>query len=144
MLKLKKKSVAKRLNCISVTYHILYREQSVNVQDIPPPVVRTRCMIADHNGVVEHGVVVKPTCVQLCDRQYEQVGWCQPTTWLSMHALMLGIIISSQSVINIYIYTYIQTYIHTYIHTYLHTCEGRSESKERLRIQPVQLLHCTR
>jgi len=40
--------------------------------------------------------VVKPACVQLCDCQYEQVGWCQPTTWFSMYALVLGIMISER------------------------------------------------
>jgi hypothetical protein len=63
-----------------LTYHILDWEQSVDIEDVPPPVVWAGSLVADHNGVVEHGVVIKPPCIELCYCQYEEIGRGQPET----------------------------------------------------------------
>jgi len=63
-----------------LTYHILDWEQRVDVKRVSPPVLWASSVIADHDWVAEHGVVVKPPRVNLCDGQYEQVRWGQPVT----------------------------------------------------------------
>ena len=63
----------------SVTHHVLNREQGVDVQGIPPPVVGTADVIC--SGWLKYRVIVEPLHCYLHYAKHKQVRHSEPATW---------------------------------------------------------------